>query len=378
MSPTEHEIDLERLEERIAGLPGLVPVREASREHGLDSFLVGGAVRDLLLGAARAELDVVVVGDQLALVEALGGETRVHDRFGTATVLTPAGPIDVARARAESYPHPGALPNVRPAGIEDDLARRDFTVNAIAVPLAAPFELLDPHGGVADLAAGLLRSLHPRSFVDDPTRALRAARYAARLELEPEPETLGLLREADLETVSEDRVEAELRRIAAEPRARHGFDLLGGWGLIEVPAGADQLIDRAVELLADEPWSGLASRSDTVLAALNGPSERAMALAAASPRLPSEGVALARGASPVTLAHARVLGAEWLDPYVSEWRLVRTEISGSDLLAEGVPEGPAVGAGLAAALRAKLDGETAGRADELRVALEAAAAARRP
>jgi tRNA nucleotidyltransferase (CCA-adding enzyme) len=376
MSPIEHEIDLEHLEERIAGLPGLVPVREASRAHGLDTFLVGGAIRDLLLGAESAELDVVVAGDHLALVEALGGTARVHDRFGTATVLTPAGSIDVARARAESYPHPGALPNVRPAGIEEDLVRRDFTVNAVAAPLAAPFELLDPHGGVADLAAGLLRVLHPRSFVDDPTRALRAARYAARLELEPEPETLGLLREADLETVSADRVEAELRRIAAEPRARHGFDLLAGWGLIDLPGRAGELVDGTLELLADEPWSALATRSDAVLAALRGPSERAIELAAASPRSPSEGVELARGASPVTLVHARVLGAEWLDAYVSEWRRVRLEISGADLLEHRVPQGPGIGAGLAAALRAKLDGETDGREDELRVALEAAAAGR--
>jgi Asp-tRNA(Asn)/Glu-tRNA(Gln) amidotransferase A subunit family amidase len=101
-------------------------------------------------------------------------------------------------ARSETYPRPGALPEVRPAGIDEDLARRDFTVSALAVPLADPGALIDHHGGVDDLRAGLLRVLHDRSFVDDPTRALRAARYAARLGFAVEAMTLAQLVEADL------------------------------------------------------------------------------------------------------------------------------------------------------------------------------------
>ena len=124
--------------------------------------------------------------------------------------------IDIAQTRTESYPAPGALPEVRPASIADDLARRDFTVNAMAFPLSEDRQLLDPHGGLDDLRAGLLRVLHDGSFIDDPTRALRAARYAARFGFEPEPQTARLLRGADLSTVSEDRIDNELRRIAAE------------------------------------------------------------------------------------------------------------------------------------------------------------------
>ena len=133
-------------------------------------------MRDALLGPS-ADLDVVVVGDHLALARALGEEirTRVRHRDGDAR----PGSVDVARARAESYPHPGALPEVRPAGIDEDLSRRDFSVNAMAVALSAPGELIDPHGGQEDLRRGLLRALHERSLADDPTRALRAAHYAA-------------------------------------------------------------------------------------------------------------------------------------------------------------------------------------------------------
>jgi tRNA nucleotidyltransferase (CCA-adding enzyme) len=369
----QHEIDLERLPERIEALPGLAAVREAASRVGADAHLVGGAVRDTLLGLAAPNLDLVVVGDPLELIEALGGEARVHDRFATATVALARGSVDVARARSESYERPGALPTVRPAGLGEDLGRRDFTVNAIAVALADPRRLADPHHGVDDLRAGLLRVLHDASFVDDPTRVLRAARYAARLGLELEPRTAELLREADLATVSVDRVDAELRRLALEPAPRRGFELLDEWGLIVLPAGARELIDGVVVLVGRQPWASVVPRTEAVLGAARGASGEARALAGAEPATPSQAVELARGRSPVELALARALGALWLDDYVERWRAVRLEITGEDLLAAGVVEGPAVGRGLAAALRAKLDGEVAGRDDELRVALEAAA-----
>ena len=374
MSPTEHEIDLEGLEARIGALPGLAAVREVAESEGLDAYVVGGSVRDALRGAARADLDVAVAGDHLALVAGLSGEARVHDRFGTATAFTPGGPVDVARTRAETYPQPGALPEVRPAGIVEDLGRRDFTINALAIPLTGAFELLDPHGGLGDLGAGLLRVLHERSFADDPTRALRAARYASRLGLAVEPQTLSLLQAADPTTVSAERVEAELRSLAADAAPREGFALLAEWGLIELEPEAAELIEAVVALLGQEPWRGLAPQADAVLAAREGPSDEARELAAARPPTASAAVDLARGASPVTLAHARALGGAWLDEYVSVWRHERLEISGADLLAAGVPEGPAVGAGLAAALRAKLDGEAPGREAQLQIALRAAGA----
>jgi tRNA nucleotidyltransferase (CCA-adding enzyme) len=264
------------------------------------------------------------------------------------------------------------LPEVSPATLAEDLVRRDFTVNAMAVPVREPGALVDLHAGLDDLRAGLLRVMHERSFVDDPTRALRAARYAARLDLEPEARTLELLRTTDLGTVSRDRVAAELGKLAAEPNARRGFELLADWGLIELEPGAGELIDRVAALLAGPPWAAEAARPAALLAAVRGPGPAVHELAAVEPASPSAAVTAARGHGGVELVLARALGGEWLDRYVSELRDVALEISGEDLIAAGIGQGPAVGRGLAAALRAKLDGEAPTRDDELRIALDAA------
>jgi tRNA nucleotidyltransferase (CCA-adding enzyme) len=372
VAPTHREISIAGLGERIAALPGFGAVRDAAARAGVEAHLVGGAVRDALLGRQTANLDLVLDGDQGSLIEALGGEAVVYDRFETATIIVGGAPVDVARARTETYRRPGALPEVSPATLAEDLVRRDFTVNAMAVAVADPDTLIDAHGGLDDLRAGLLRVMHERSFRDDPTRALRAARYAARLELGPEPRTLELLRATDLNTVSGDRVAAELGKLAAEPTARCGFELLAEWGLIELDAGAGELIEQVAALLADAPWESEAQRPAALLAAIRGPGAAVHELAAREPGSPSEAVLAARGRSGVELVLARALGADWLDRYLTEWRQVRLEIGGEDLIAAGVAEGPAIGRGLAAALRAKLDGEAPTPDDELRIALDAA------
>ncbi len=336
-------------------------------------YLVGGAVRDLLLGRGRADIDLVVEGDAAALAGLLGAEVVSHERFSTAKVKLDGHEVDIASARAESYPQPGALPVVEPAEhVEADLARRDFTINAMAIPLRGESRLIDPHGGREDLEAGVLRVLHPRSFVDDPTRAIRAARYAARFGFAPEPETEELLRGADLGTVSGDRREAELLRLAAEEEAPRAFALLAEWGLVELRPGGVELARSAAELLGSGPWSEVAPRPRSLLMAALGPADGEEALARERPERPSEGVELAESRSPVELVLARALGAEWLDRYLAEWRVVALEIDGSDLMTAGVPEGPALGRGLREALRRKLDGEVSGREQELAVALEAA------
>jgi tRNA nucleotidyltransferase (CCA-adding enzyme) len=356
--------------------PELAAVREAAREP---VYVVGGAVRDLLLGRGRADLDLVVEGDAFALAARLGAAPLAHERFGTAKVRLDDHEVDIAAARSETYAAPGALPEVAPASLADDLGRRDFTVNAMAIPLAGSAELIDPHGGRADLEAGLLRVLHPASFVDDPTRALRAARYSARLGLLPDPETEALLRATDLGTISDDRRRAELLRLAAEDDAVRGLELLVAWGLVglresEIDRGVDGLgLVRAVaELLAAPPWSEVAPRAPALIAAALGPAGAEAGLAATDPQRPSDAVDLARGHDPVALVLARALGGTWLDRYVGEWHAVSLEIDGGDLIAAGVPQGPALGRGLDAALRRKLDGEVAGREQELAVALEAA------
>jgi len=371
MSPESPKIEPDRLAERLRALPGLDRVRDAAGD--LRAYLVGGAVRDLLMGSERTDLDVAVEGDAAALGGRLGGEIREHERFSTATVRVDGLELDLATARSETYAEPGALPDVRPASLVEDLARRDFTVNAMALPLAGDPELIDPHGGLEDLEHGLLRVLHERSFVEDPTRALRAARYAARYGFELEPRTGELLRAANLDTVSRDRVDGELRKLAREPRARRGFELLDEWGLVPIKAGTGDLIAAVGELAAAEPWSDVIDRGEAVFAAALGTNaDAARELAGAEVPSPSRGVELARGHDGVTLALARALGGEWLDRYVGEWRTVRLEIDGEDLIAAGIPEGPEIGRGLAAAMRAKLDGEVGGAEEELRVALDAA------
>src|SRR5688572_30270933 len=146
--------EAEEFGRRAAALPGIAAIRKAAGET--PAYLVGGAVRDLLLGRERADIDVAVEGDPEELAGRLGGAARTHPQFGTVSVEAGGLTFDLARTRAESYERPGALPSVRPAGITDDLARRDFSVNAIAYPLAGG-ELLDPHDGRSDLKAGLLR-----------------------------------------------------------------------------------------------------------------------------------------------------------------------------------------------------------------------------
>jgi tRNA nucleotidyltransferase (CCA-adding enzyme) len=383
MAASDHDIDPGRLAARLEALPGVDRLRAAAADSGLAAYLVGGTVRDLLLDAERSDLDVVVEGDPLTLAAALGDEVRSHERFRTAKVSVDGHTIDLAAARRETYAQPGALPEVEPGKLTEDLARRDFSINAMAVPLHRAAELVDPHGGLADLRGRLLRVLHERSFVDDPTRALRAARYAARLGFDLEPGTAALLRAADLRTASEDRIEAELLKLAAEPLARRGFELLAEWGLVSLAEADAELIETVSALLEREPWRSTVDRSLAIHAAATGrapgPAGRlrdlrksAHELVAASPKRPSEAVELAAGRSEVELVLARALGAQWLDDYVSDWRHVDLEISGEDLLAAGVSQGPAIGTGLAAALRAKLDGELSGRDAELALALAAA------
>src|SRR5213592_1786444 len=160
----------------LPGMDRLLPALE-----GLPpAYLVGGAVRDLLLGADSVDLDVAIEGDAPVLAwelaERLGGLATTHERFGTATVRAGDLVFDLATTRRERYERPGALPEVEPAPLTDDLARRDFTINAMAVGLTgADVDVLhDPQHGREDLHAGRVRVLHPRSFLDDPTRLLRA------------------------------------------------------------------------------------------------------------------------------------------------------------------------------------------------------------
>jgi tRNA nucleotidyltransferase (CCA-adding enzyme) len=338
-------------------------------------FLVGGAVRDLLLGRPRTDVDLVVEGDAAALAQRLGGAEVEHERFGTVKVEVEGHELDIASARTETYPEPGALPVVAPApDIEADLARRDFTINAMAIPLAGEPRVIDPHGGQSDLERGLLRILHPKSFEDDPTRAIRAARYAARFGFTLEPETDCLLCKADLSTVSADRRRAELERLAGEPTGRVGFGLLAGWGLIDLRKGGLELVATVEGLLKEPHWAELVPRQQALVAAALGPEGAEQVLASMWPPKPGEGVEVAERRDPVELILARAMGAVWLEQYLTAWSKVEMEIDGNDLIKAGIPQGPAVGRGLREARRKRLEGEIVDREHELAVALQAARA----
>lgn len=194
---------------------------------GLRPFLVGGSVRDLLLARQPLDLDLTLEqgSARLAgeLARRLGGRLQVHDRFLTTKVIPPTGrEIDVATTRREIYERAGALPSVSPGVLTDDLLRRDFSVNAIAFDLLDE-GLVDPAGGESDLRNRTIRVLHARSFLDDPTRILRALRLAVRLEFHLDPGTDALLDEAiranAAESVSRDRLWRELLLAISEEKA---------------------------------------------------------------------------------------------------------------------------------------------------------------
>jgi tRNA nucleotidyltransferase (CCA-adding enzyme) len=388
--------------------------------------LVGGAVRDLLLGRAPRELDVVVAQgpdvfarELASTLSALAGQNpsaAEHERFRTAVVEWAGGRVDVAGQRAESYPEPGALPAVRPARrLEEDLERRDFTVNAIAAALGGSRrgELVFAEHALEDLRAGRLRVLHDASFIDDPTRLLRAARYAARLGFQIEPHTARLAAQAiahrALNTVSGARIDAELRLALAEADALGALAAMDDLGVliaVHPRLRCDRAtIERALKLLPDDGRRDLLTMAaltlplafragDDVRAEIvalldrlefpAGDRDRIVAAATAVPRLvselpaatrpsriydavvrvPLEGIALT-GA--VEKAAARAAG-RWL----SSLRHVHLAIGGEDLLAAGVAEGPDVGRRLDAALRMKLEGDLADGAEaELNAALRA-------
>ena len=350
--------------------PELETVRAAARQP---VYLVGGAVRDLLLGRDRADVDLMVEGGAAALAADLGGASSEHDRFGTVKVDLEGHEVDIAGARTETYEKPGALPMVTPAaGIEEDLGRRDFTLNAMAIPLQGEARLIDPHGGKEDLEQGLLRILHERSFADDPTRAIRAARYASRFGFRLEPKTEELLRETDLTTVSADRRRTELERLAAEENACDGFQLLAEWGVIDLRPGGIELMQAVGSLLQAPHWAEIVPRERALVAAALGPPGAEEVLASMWVPRPGEGVELAERRDPVELILARAMGADWLDHYLTSWRTIKLEIAGDDLIAAGVEQGPAIGRGLRAARHKKLEGEISGRDEELATALAAA------
>jgi tRNA nucleotidyltransferase (CCA-adding enzyme) len=384
---------------RLEGLEHLRPVLEALPGP---AYLVGGAVRDLLLYRPVFDVDLAVIGDAEAyaqeLGEQLGGRVVTHGRFGTAVVHYGGGRhLDVAMARTETYPAPAALPEVAPAAsIEDDLARRDFTMNAMAVALPEE-ELVDPFSGRSHLADQLVRVLHERSFVDDPTRIFRAAQYEGRLgfRMDPKTETLALMAVPEVQRLSGARVREELTAILGEDRAATILQRLRQLGLdkalhpgLRFPEDGT-LLERLRHLSAqyapapqwelgflaigpppgwlDElklPRWAVTRVESAVLEApflrarLRGPDLR-----------PADVVEAIEGTGPDTplLALAQE-DLPALHDYFLRLRDVHIELTGDDLAALGLGESPRVGEVLAELRRRKLNGELDSRAAEIAVA----------
>ena len=389
---------------------------------GTSAYAVGGFVRDLLTGAAPPDVDLVVEGDGVAfarrLAEEIGGTVLVHRSFGTASIeggRAPAGAgldgvalgrVDVASARREHYPTAGSLPEVEPADLLEDLRRRDFSVNAMALALAPDRfgRLLDPLGGQADVRRRRLRALHPLSFVEDPTRVFRAARYASRLGFRPDGATLAAIRLAverpGYAALSGQRLWREIELAAAEPRARQVFERLVRWratslwnidgassrhlaaaerlgrwaksaGLVVDPAELSLLaltLGRSAEVvergldrlaLAGEPRArieagALAGRLARRLEARRLPPSAVSELLEGAP----EAAALAAWLRGGARARRRI---QW---YLAHGRALRPRLTGRDLLALGVPGGPRVGAALGMLRRRRLDGGAGSLAEE--------------
>jgi len=372
MNPSAaEEPDPERLATSIRESAVLSKVLESAKDETV--FLVGGTVRDMLVGQPATDFDLVMEGPIEDLALTLDPDGTLHDRFETAEITVEGHTVDIARARTEVYPRPGALPEVSPATIDEDLWRRDFTINAMAVALNHPDQLIDPYAGLEDLRSRCLRPLRAGSFEEDPTRLLRAARYATRFDLELVPDAAAEAGEVDLGSTSTDRLMSEMRRLVTEAEGKAALLKLGEWGVgRRAPLDAPDEGPQVLELLETAPWEGFEDAAGFGMRWLLDALEGEVSLPITFEGRPSEAVELLAGlpADPILLA--RVRGAAWLDTWLTDWRDARPVITGQDLIDRGVPEGRAVGAGLKAALAARLDEGVRNFDSQLAVALAAA------
>ncbi len=366
----------------------VIAVGRAAEERGAEPYLVGGLPRDLIVGAHSSrspDLDITLVGagsdtfDYIA--RRVSGQITRRSQFNTVSMRVGGRDFDLIMARSESYPSPGSLPVVRQGTLDEDLARRDFSVNAMAVSLSERTwgALYDPRHGRDDLRLGTLRTLYPDSFRDDATRILRAARYASRLSLRLTPETRSALGESVgyIRYISPARAGAELERVFLEPNAAAALGLLEEWGALASihpalghDAGAWTLFSERVVALSerDRVAVGYAtlgakmSGSDAagVIARLmpNSLARRAIREAAELANWISGGGVVGLSNSGLSdrldrLSEHSVAGCaisaadssvgKRLDEYLGCLRAARPELTGDDIIALGVTQGPEVG-----------------------------------
>ena len=377
---------------------------------GMSLFMVGGSVRDLLLGQPTLDIDLVVEGDAISVARHAANDLAtgctVHSGFGTATIRGEGYTIDLAMSRSESYSRPGALPKVSPSSIEIDLLRRDFTVNAIGLAVSGPDEgtIIDPSKGLQDLRRRQLRVIQERSFIDDASRILRAVRYRVRLKFAIEPHTLSLLQRdlSYLDTVSGSRIRRELTRLLRENKSETALELAQDLGVLEAIHPAFRLSSHLSAALADSQrglmdktpitvymgllahaWSAadavaiadrlsLPKKERSIVEAM--PEIQALApLLTSSRTRPSQ---ITSRLSPFPPAALRALVSltkdttikERVRRYLSEWRHVQAELNGAALLELGVAKGPQLGHLISQLRSARLDGMVSSREEEIRLA----------
>ena len=399
-------------------------------ESGLPLYIIGGFVRDLFVGQPGLDFDLVVEGDAIAFAKYIcrkyGGKITIHSHFGTASweldieILPFSGvdisgpavmpPLDFVTARSEIYSHPGALPKVKPGSLADDLSRRDFTINTLALRLDGEFfgQLVDQLGGLEDLRQGLVRVLHPDSYIDDPTRILRAVRYEKRYGFAIAPEDLRLIEAAKthLGELSGERLRHELDLILAEENSAammRRLQEVGALSNIHPLLMWDQETARRLAAL-DQPapaswqdvpdllhqprrvalsyllWLGslkpdqieeLAARLDftaSLREALLALSRLYRDLATLSSLKPSQVVERLEGI-PLLVVCAASLATEGsirnvMEDYLSRLRFMKPATRGDELIRRGLPPGPAYKTILGRLRAARLDGEVKTDAEE--------------
>ena len=383
---------------------------EVARREGQPLYLVGGVVRDLLLGRANFDLDLVVEGDAInlagQLISVTPGKLVTHPRFGTAKLQWDRWSVDLASARAETYAKPGALPTVKPGSIKNDLFRRDFTINTMAVELnpGRYGKLLDLYGGRNDLERKLVRVLHEKSFIDDATRIWRGLRYEQRLDFQFETTTLRLLKRDMpwLDTISGDRIRHELELILKEgfpEKVLRRADELGvlvwlhpslegnDW-LAEKFKQARQLsspdlpsVDFYLALLA---YTLTEEENEQFISYLRLPKSVARTVhdtagikaeleLLAKPDLTPSGIySLLQGYSAkaivaISIASDSPLVRQRIDLFLSKLRYVKPVLTGDDLQRMGVVPGPRIREILNLLRNARLDGEVSSKKDEERL-----------
>ena len=373
-------------------------------------YVVGGVVRDLILGREPVDADISVVGDagafSGALAGRLGAARPTESEFLTFKITLGntsegATSIDVVTARAETYPEPAALPDVVPSSIKDDLERRDFTVNSMGISLSDSDwgNLVDPMNGLGDIMRKRIRVLHDASFIDDPTRLFRAVRYAVRLDFSIDSTTKSLIDDSlgKVDRLSGARLRNEFELMLGEPKRveilREAEDLgllaaispglrIGSRSLEVMESGASTRFEDLLALstfgLTQAEAEQVAKRFDgpemwtktirgnpelaDLVAVLDRSDIRRSEVAEILDSVPLQSIRAYIAAGPPLPRRDRMI------EYIDKIRFERPEITGDDLIAAGIEEGPVIGQLIDIVRRARLDGQVKTKQEELDLA----------